>query len=285
MMKCPNLCGRIVFLICLIQVLFVGAALANPGKKPMEFQKFVSELKKQFNTFGWKDLDLENLDWEYHRKTQAHRPLIFTTFGNSPKNVVLFLGGVHGDEGPSVYVMFRLAQFLKENPDLYKDRKIVIAPLVNADGFFSRPPRRTNGRGVDINRNFPTKDWRQTKKDRYYSGPHANSESETKFQMALMNRFKPTHIISIHSPLACYDYDGPSSDFDSLVVKLKKVSTQNGLPFRRYQVYPGSLGNYAGMERKIHTLTLELPSSEPRKGTEYFGQFKGMFLDVLDLNP
>jgi hypothetical protein len=69
------------------------------------------------------------------------------------------------------------------------------------------------------------------------------------------------------------------------VIWLKKVSKENGLPFQRYQVFPGSLGNYAGMERGIHTLTLELPSSEPLKGPEYFDQFKRMFLDILDLNP
>jgi hypothetical protein len=65
---------------------------------------------------------------------------------------------------------------------------------------------------------------------------------------------------------------------------MKKVSRENGLPFRRYQVFPGLLGNYAGMERRIHTLTLELPSSAPQKGAEYFDQFKSMFLDILDLN-
>jgi len=162
---------------------------------------------------------------------------------------------------------------------------IVIAPLVNPDGFLSRPQKRTNSGGVDVNRNFPTKDWKRSRKDRHYSGPHANSESETKFQIALMNRFKPSHIISIHSPLGCNDYDGPSSDLDSLVIWLKKVSRENGLPFRRYQVFPGSLGNYAGMERGIHTLTLELPSSEALKGPEYFDQFKRMFLDILDLTP
>ena len=99
---------------------------------------------------------------------------------------------------------------------------IIVAPLINPDGFFSKPQKRTNGRGVDVNRNFPTKDWKQGKKDRYYSGPDANSESETKFQIALINRFKPTHIISIHSPLGCYDYDGPSSDFDSIVIWIKR---------------------------------------------------------------
>jgi murein peptide amidase A len=274
-----------VLVLCLMSLPSVGVTPAGAQEKAGEFHKFASELERHFENLGWKDLDIEKLDWEYHRKTRGNRPLIFTSFGKSSGKVVLFLGGVHGDESPSVYILFRLAQFLKKNPELYSNKTIVIAPLVNPDGFLARPQRRTNSAGVDINRNFPTKDWKRSSKDRYYSGPQANSESETKFQIALVNRFKPSHIISIHSPLACNDYDGPSSDLDSLVIWLKKVSKENGLPLRRYQVFPGSLGNYAGMERRIHTLTLELPSSEPLKGPEYFDQFKRMFLDILDLNP
>jgi protein MpaA len=269
----------------LISVASVGVPSGEAQEKHGEFQKSAVELKGHFENLGWKDLVIEKSDWEYHRKTRGNRPLMFTAFGNSSEKVVLFLGGVHGDENPSVYILFRLAQFLKKNPELYSNKTIVIAPLVNPDGFLARPQRRTNSAGVDINRNFPTRDWRQSRKDRYYSGPLANSENETRLQIALMNRFKPTHIISIHSPLACNDYDGPSSDLDSLVIWLKKVSKENGLPFRRYQVFPGSLGNYAGMERGIHTLTLELPSSEASKGPAYFDQFKRMFLDILDLNP
>ena len=40
----------------------------------------------------------------------------------------------------SVYITFRLAEFFRENPGLYKDKTIVIAPLVNPDGFFRTPP-------------------------------------------------------------------------------------------------------------------------------------------------
>jgi len=84
---------------------------------------------------------------------------MFTHFGNTTGNCVLFLGGVHGDELPTVYLMFKLAHYVKDNPALFKDKCIVIAPLVNPDGFLSASPTRVNASGVDINRNFPTKDW------------------------------------------------------------------------------------------------------------------------------
>jgi protein MpaA len=38
--------------------------------------------------------------------------------------------------------------------------------------------------------------------------------------------------------------------------------------------FPGSLGNYAGQERGIPTLTLELPSADPKKAPDYWNIFK-----------
>jgi len=180
-----------IFFLCTFFVI-EAHAFAAVGKMQVNFQKFSTELKNHFGLLDWHDLDIETLDWEYHQESHGGRPLIFTTFGKGSGQIVLFLGAVHGDESPSVYVLFRFAQFLKKNHQQYPDKTIIVAPLVNPDGFLSKPQRRTNGRGVDLNRNFPTKDWKRSKNDRYYSGPHANSESETKFQMALINRFRPT---------------------------------------------------------------------------------------------
>jgi len=252
--------------------------------KTKEFKDFSADLKMHFKKMGWNDLHPERINWQYYRKSQMKRPLVFTAFGESKKDITIFLGGVHGDESPSVYIMFRLAEFLKQNPHLYKNKTIIIAPLINPDGFFRTPQTRANARGVDINRNFPTGNWHSAHQDRYFPGPSANSESETKFQVALINRYKPNKIISVHSPLGFYDYDGPSSDFDAIVVWLKKMSRENGLPLRRYKVFPGSLGNYAGVERKIHTLTIELPSSVPQQSAKNFDRMKRTLLDVLDIS-
>ena len=272
---------RPILLLLICFSLIPGTTSASDPRNK-ELQTFCLDLKRQFEKIGWNNLNPEQINWSYYRKSQLKRPLVFTSFGNSSKDITIFLGGVHGDESPSVYITFRLAEFLRENPGLYKDKTIVIAPLVNPDGFFRTPQTRTNARGVDLNRNFQTRDWRVARKGRYYPGPAANSESETKFQVALISRYKPSKIITIHSPLGCYDYDGPSSDLDAIVVWLKELSKANGLPFRRYQVFPGSLGNYAGVERKIHTLTIELPSSSAKQGAQYFDRFKKTLIEITD---
>lgn len=268
-------------LIMFALLLPVGAAFSS-DTKTAKIQNYSMDLWKQFRELGWSDLDGTGVNWISYRESYRNRPLMFTTFGNNHRKATLFLGGLHGDESPSVYLAFKLAMFLQANPAYYKNRTIIIAPSVNPDGFLSKVSTRTNGKGVDINRNFPTTDWRVTKKGRYYSGPVAGSESETKFVMALMKRYKPEKIITIHSPLGTFDYDGPSSDLSDIVVLLKKMSKNNGLPLRRCKVFPGSLGNYAGVERNIHTLTLELPSSVSRQAPKYFEQFRSMLLELLE---
>ena len=260
---------------------------------PEDLKKFLNTLRKQNEYYAWKDLKLEGIAWESHRKTKNHHPLIFAQFGRSSGDCILFLGGVHGDELPTIYLMFKLAQYLQEHPEVAGDKCIIIAPLVNPDGFLSVNPKRVNANGVDINRNFPTRRWnldahtewitRGRKNPRYYPGPQAGSEPETLFQVALIKRFKPQKILAVHSPLNFFDYDGPSADLDSFEKWMEKISREANHPLKKYGYYPGSLGNYAGQERSIFTLTLELPSSDPPKGGLYYNKFQPAFLKFIRL--
>src|SRR5690606_40820570 len=122
-------------------------------------------------------------------------PLIWTSFGEEkdPKasaNTTLVMCGVHGDEITPIKFCWDLMRELKNHQ--FHDKQVIIAPLVAPDSFFKTRPTRTNGRGVDVNRNFPTRDWQahahqkwkqNTRGDkRKYPGPHAASEQETIFQ-------------------------------------------------------------------------------------------------------
>ena len=61
--------------------------------------------------------------------------------------------------------------------------------------------------------------------------------------------------MSVHSGLRCNNYDGPAEWLASL------MSRFNGYPVRPTMGYPtpGSLGSWAGIDRKIPIVTLELP--------------------------
>ncbi|HVO65882.1 MAG TPA: M14 family murein peptide amidase A [Syntrophales bacterium] len=260
---------------------------------PKNINVLLKALESRCIEYGWTDIKPKEIKWEYYRTTQNKYPLIFAQFGSSKKDCILFLGAVHGDELSTVYVLLKFAHYIKDNSSLFKNKCIIIAPLVNPDGFFSKPAQRVNANGIDINRNFPTRDWsaealrqwegKYNGNRRYYPGKKPGSEQETLFQIALIKRFKPQKILSVHSPLGFYDFDGPSSDLDSFEHWLEKISRDTNHPLKKYGYFPGSLGNYAGHERDIFTLTLELPSSDPCKGNEYFQQFQTSIVKFINL--
>ncbi len=281
------------FSLFLVLSLIIPVQTFALDTSPTNIKTFLKALELRCIEYGWTDINPNEIKWEYHRTTQRKYPLVFTQFGSSKNNCILFLGAVHGDELSTVYVLLKFAHYIKDNPALFKDKCIIIAPLVNPDGFFSKPSERVNANGVDINRNFPTRDWsseavrqwegKYNSNRRYYPGKKPGSEQETLFQIALIKRFKPQKILSVHSPLGFYDFDGPSSDLDSFERWLERISKDTNHPLKKYGYFPGSLGNYAGHERDIFTLTLELPSSDTDKGNEYFLKFQTPILKFINL--
>jgi len=277
----------------LLFFLFLPSRVFAYDSSSNDFKEYISLLEKSNALYGWTDINPGEIPWQYYRTTKNKHPLMFVNYGNSIGNCILFLGCVHGDELPSAYLMFKLAHYVKDNPALFKDKCIVIAPLLNPDGFLSIPPTRVNANGIDINRNFPTKDWQANamrqwilktkRKRRYYPGAKPSSEQETQFQIALIKKFKPQKILSVHSPLNFFDYDGPSSNLYSFEKWMEQAYKDINYPYKKFGFYPGSLGNYAGHERNIFTLTLELPSSDPKRGLEYFQEFQPLILKFINV--
>ena len=279
------------FYILFLFILPVKVFAADANSK--DLNNFIKVLERQCSKYSWTDVKPREIPWEYYRTTQNKHPLIFVHFGKSESNCVLFLGAVHGDELPTVYLMLKLAHYIKDNPQIFKDKCIVIAPLLNPDGFLASPPCRVNANGIDINRNFPTEDWyaealkqwtlKYHKNKRYYPGQKPASEQETMFQVALIKRFKPQKILTVHSPLNFFDYDGHSSNLDTFEHWMEIISKESNHPLKKFGVFPGSLGNYAGNERNIFTITLELPTSDPNKAKEYYLKFQRSILKFINL--
>jgi murein peptide amidase A len=190
-----------------------------------------------------------------------NRPLMTRAAGASERAPgavrVLVLGAIHGDELSAGWLALQWAQYAP--PSDNGTFSVLHAPIVNPDGLFERAPSRTNARGVDINRNFPTPNWnvesakwwkqKAGRDARRWPGKTAASEPETKQVIALIKSYRPSVIVSIHAPLALLDYDG------------------GGLPPERIGsiwldsvgIYPGSLGHYASRVHGIPVLTVELP--------------------------
>jgi murein peptide amidase A len=170
---------------------------------------------------------------------------------------VLLIGGIHGDELTSPEIVLNWIKRLPETDANTYHWKVV--PLVNPDGFFATKPQRTNANGVDLNRNFPTTDWatkakfyweKQVAKDpRRYPGKAPLSEPESKWLHDQIESFKPHAIVSVHAPLGVLDFDGPAP-------APRKIGR---LYLDQVGVYPGSLGNYSGIQKGVPVVTLELP--------------------------
>lgn len=178
-----------------------------------------------------------------------------------PKGRVLVIGGTHGDELTSVSIMFRWIEKLNR---FHSGRfHWHMVPMMNPDGVLKKEATRTNQNGVDLNRNLPSEDWQAlahkywetkgSKNARKYPGKNAASEPEVQFLIDEINSFKPDAIIAVHAPYGIVD-------FDSQVLRGAPKSLGK-LHLNLLGTYPGSLGNYAGINRNIPVITLELPHS------------------------
>lgn len=164
-------------------------------------------------------------------------------------NLTLVIGVVHGDE----YQGEQLINKYIENVD---NKKILFIPCLNPDGKLLCT--RVNSRGVDINRNFPTKNWALTEKDNYWGGINPASEIETQFVIDIIEKYKPKDIITLHTPYKIVNYDGPAKEL------AKEISEIIGYPVEPSIGYPtpGSFGTYAGIERNLPIITLEMDDCE-----------------------
>ena len=160
---------------------------------------------------------------------------------------ILIIGVFHGDEPQGEYF---INSYLK-NKNIGKN-SLYFIPRLNYNN------KRQNRNGVDLNRNFPTKNWVLGEKNDYYGGEKPNSEIETQFLVDLINENKFDAIITIHSPYKTVNYDGPAEDLAQNISKIIGYPTSSDIGYPT----PGSFGTYCGVERKIPTITIEIDEEE-----------------------
>ena len=189
-------------------------------------------------------------------RTVEGRPLVMHQFGRGTCDL-LVIGGIHGNEPGSAVVCEELARHLRAEPALLLGRSVAVIPAANPDGLARR--LRTNKNLVDLNRNFPASNWKKTRKGGFYGGALAASEPETQAMLDVLEGLRPRAIISVHAMAQpCNNYDGPAEPLARL------MSVTNGYPVRPNMGYPtpGSLGTWAGVDRQIPIVTLELPAKQ-----------------------
>lgn len=167
---------------------------------------------------------------------------------------ILLMGGIHGDEPEGVRLAEDTLQWLKSNKS--SEKAIcpwILIPCLNVDGFAKKT--RVNGRGVDLNRNYPSRDWSpEAKAERYFPGSGPGSEPEIQAVVELIQTYRPRLVIHCHSWNPCIVGTGPLSKRDS--ARLAKSSGYDDVAEIGYPT-PGSLSRYAWHDHKIPVICIE----------------------------
>lgn len=184
-------------------------------------------------------------------RTVKGRAISAYRLGDPTKPTVAVIATTHGNERMNHYVV----NSLKWGATI-KGVNLWVVEYVNPDGWATGS--RYNGRGVDLNRNFPTK-WSKATL-RAGSGPA--SEPETKALMAFMNRINPKTVVSLHQPFAGVDYYG---------IKNKPLATtlskNLGLPIKSFPCTGSCTGTFTQWFNTTHSgsaITVEFAASPTR---------------------
>ncbi len=202
-------------------------------------------------------------------------PITMHVFGNQGRSALIF-GAIHGSEPNSGHLARHLLDYLLENPQAYVGRRVAIIPVASPDGLVRT--RRLNEHGIDLNRNFPAANWAASKPGSTFGGEKPASEPETLAIIKAVEMLQPDRIVSIHAITKgreCNNYDGPGAELAE-AMKLKngyRVARSIGYPT------PGSFGSWAGIDRQIATITLELPVDLP--GDECWSKHREALLAVI----
>lgn len=169
---------------------------------------------------------------------------------------IVVLAAIHGDESETTVVVSEALRCLPRGA-----LRAAVILCSNPDGMLRGT--RGNGRGVDLNRNFPTANWSpdpvcyksraNDARDMALSpGSEPASEPETKALISLLESLKPRAVVSLHSALACVDDAGASH-------LGRQLADRCAFPFLTEIGYPtpGSMGTWAA-EQRLNLVTLEL---------------------------
>ena len=239
-------------------VFFIALIFSSPLAAQMTVKDVCKKISGKLASVSYKECDI-GFELSGAQSVQG-MPIIIKEYPplstRKPQSRVLMIGGIHGDEYSSVSVVYKWLQKLERFHSGLFHWKVV--PLLNPDGLLRKKSQRMNANGVDLNRNFPTRDWhklskhywvnRTYKNPRRYPGKDPLSEPETQWLYDLIEEFKPDVIVAVHAPYGVLDFDGPP-----------RAPKQLGpLYLNLLGAYPGSLGNFAGIEREIPVITIEL---------------------------
>ena len=199
---------------------------------------------------------LRHAFWQYG-KSEQNTALNLYGPRTGPVDILL-IAAMHGDETETTVI---LSEALRRVP--VGDIKNPVILSANPDGALQGT--RSNARGVDLNRNWPTSNWSPepvyhknhggTVRDIGLSpGKSPGSEAETQALLNLVKVLQPRTVISLHAPLACIE-DPRSTELAHWIANRVELPVVRDVGYAT----PGSFGTWSA-EQNINIITWELPS-------------------------
>ena len=213
---------------------------------------------------------------ERWRESRQGRPIALHASGDLTRadHPLLLIGGVHGDEPEGVVLAESTLSYLRAEADRVALPWIVI-PCLNPDG--RRANQRVNGAGVDLNRNYPSRDWSPAfEKDRYNPGPRPASEPEIQGVVELIEAYDPRLVIHCHAWRPCVVSAGLPGRRDA-----ERLGRASGYEVREEIGYPtpGSLSRYGWADRGIPIICIEEAETTPPE--RIWGHFEAGMREIF----
>jgi protein MpaA len=186
------------------------------------------------------------------------RPINVVRIGDpaAPRKV-LVVGCIHGDEpaGRTIVDLLRTAA-----PP--SGVELLLVRNLNPDGL--RRHKRQNANGVDLNRNSSQgRRFLGGPGTRFYAGPRAFSEPETRAIRALILRDRPAVTVWYHQPFGLVDRPELGGDDIS-----RAYARASGLPVHPLAPRPGSMSRWENVRvRPGSSMVVELPPG-PLRATD-----------------
>jgi len=223
----------------------------------------------------------------------ASRPIEVYTFGEGEREY-LIVAGIHGGyERNTIGLANELIRYVDAHPEVIpKDVTLYIIRNMNPDGEARAEgvDGRVNNNNVDLNRNFPTKNWvADWDRDGCWiyrpttGGAYAGSEPETRTVMGFIGTHKIQAMISYHSAALGVFPGGVPWEADS--IRLAKVLAKaTGYPYPPLDtgcVYTGTLADWAVENGVGAAVDMELAD---HKNTDFNKNLKALKV-LLDFVP
>lgn len=195
--------------------------------------------------------------WQTIGASVDGRPLRVMRLGSGPRRA-LWVGGIHGDEREGAIATAELPRAFLGTPGAAAKVTLWILEDANPDG--SARNTRGNRNGVDLNRNYPARNYLPGDS----RGERPLDQPEAKALHDLVLAVKPDVMIVAHAWRGdtFINFDGPA---EGLAARFGRESGMRVKPSDRIAPTPGSLGSWVGHTLRWPILTLEyLRGSDPR---------------------